>query len=226
MVKREEVCARIKEIGILPAIRVPSAADALFAAGEMFKWGIPIVELTTTVPGAIGVITELARATPQLIVGAGTVLDIETARSCIDAGAAFVTSPGMDTKIVEFTVKHNVAAIPGALTPTEVMRAHNAGADLVKIFPCASVGGPSYIKALKAPFPHVPFIASGGVDQATASGYIRAGAVALGIRGQLIPPEAVERRDQNWIHELAGRFLGIVQRARTEFAALSAAEYR
>jgi 2-dehydro-3-deoxyphosphogluconate aldolase/(4S)-4-hydroxy-2-oxoglutarate aldolase len=216
MVKKEEVCARIKEIGILPAIRVPSAEDALFAAGEMLKWGIPIVELTMTVPGAIGVITELSRTHPKLIIGAGTVLDIETARACVDAGAAFVTSPGLDTRIVEFTAKHNIAAIPGALTPTEVMTAHNAGADLVKIFPCAAVGGPSYIKALRSPFPHMYFIASGGVDQATASGYIRAGAVALGIRGELIPAEAVQRRDQNWIHELAGRFLAIVHRARTE----------
>jgi len=218
MVKKEEVCARIKEIGILPAIRVPCAEDALFAAGEMFKWGISVVELTTTVPGAIGVITELARTMPELMVGAGTVLDIETARACVDAGAAFVTSPGMNPGIVEFTARHKVAAIPGALTPTEVMVARDAGADLVKIFPCAAVGGPSYIKALRAPFPDVPFIASGGVDQVTASGFIRAGAVALGIRGQLIPPEAVQRRDRNWIHELAGRFLGIVQRARAELS--------
>jgi 2-dehydro-3-deoxyphosphogluconate aldolase/(4S)-4-hydroxy-2-oxoglutarate aldolase len=214
MVKKEEVCALIAEIGILPAIRVPSAEDALFAAGEMFQWGIPVVELTMTVPGAIGVISELARTHPKLIVGAGTVLDIETARACVDAGAAFVTSPGLDTKIVEFAVKYNVASIPGALTPTEVMMAHNAGANLIKIFPCSSVGGPNYIKALKAPFPHVPFIASGGVDQTTASHFIRAGAVALGIGERLIPMEAVQRRDHNWIHELSGRFLDIVQRAR------------
>jgi 2-dehydro-3-deoxyphosphogluconate aldolase / (4S)-4-hydroxy-2-oxoglutarate aldolase len=220
MMRKEEVCARIKEIGILPAIRVPSAEDALFAAGEMLRCGIPVVELTMTVPGAIGVITELARTHPQLTVGAGTVLDIETARACVDAGAAFVTSPGADMRIVEFAVKHNVAAIPGALTPTEVMMAHNAGADLVKIFPCAAVGGPSYIKALRAPFPHVPFIASGGVDQATAVGFIRAGAVALGIRGELIPPEAIQRRDHNWIGELAGRFIGFVHRARNEPGAI------
>jgi len=217
MAKREEVCARIREIGILPAIRVASAEDALFAAGEMLKCGISVVELTTTVPGAIGVLSELARTSPELIVGAGTVLSIETARACLDAGAAFVTSPGMDPKIVDFTVRQNAAAIPGALTPTEVMRAHDAGADLIKIFPCAQMGGPSYIKALKAPFPHLPFIASGGVDQVTASDFIRAGAVALGIRGKLIPPEAIERRDENWIRELAGRFLSIVQRTRTEF---------
>jgi 2-dehydro-3-deoxyphosphogluconate aldolase/(4S)-4-hydroxy-2-oxoglutarate aldolase len=219
MPTKEEVCARIKEIGILPAIRVPSAPDALFAAGEMFQWGIPVVELTMTVPGAIEVIGELARTTPGLIVGAGTVVDLETARACLDAGAAFVTSPGLDPKIVEFTARHKVPNIPGALTPTEVMMARDAGADLIKIFPCAAVGGPAYIKSLRAPFPHVPFIASGGVDQVTASQFIRAGAVALGIRGELIPPDAVQRRDRNWIHELAVRFLGIVKRTRAEIAA-------
>jgi len=123
----------------------------------------------------------------------------------------------MDPKIVDFTVKQNIAAIPGALTPTEIIMARDAGADLIKIYPCSQVGGPSYIKALKAPFPHLPFIASGGVDQVTASEFIRAGAVAPGIRGKLIPPEAIERRDQNRIHELASRFLGIVQPTRTEF---------
>jgi len=217
MAKKEQVCARIKEIGILPAIRVPAAEDALFAASEMLRCGIFVVELTMTVPGAIGVIEELARTSPELIVGAGTVLDIETARACVDAGASFVTSPGLDRKTIEFVGRQNVAAIPGALTPTEVMMARDAGADLIKIFPCSQVGGPSYIKALKAPFPHVPFIASGGVDQVTASEFIRAGACALGIRGKLIPPEAIEKRDHNWIKELAGRFLGIVQRTRTEY---------
>lgn len=224
MATKEEVCARIKEIGILPAIRVPSADDALFAAGEMLRWGITVVELTTTVPGAVEVIKQLAKTSPQLIVGAGTVLNIETARACIDAGAAFVTSPGLNTSIVEFTAKHNIAAIPGALTPTEIMTACDAGADLIKIFPCSAVGGPPYLKALKAPFPTMPFIASGGVDQVTASDFIRAGAVALGIRGQLIPPGAIKRRDQNWLRELAGRFLGIVQRARAEFVHPSAVQ--
>lgn len=218
MAKKEEVCARIKEIGILPAIRVHSAEDALFAAGQMLKWGIPVVELTMTVPGALGVIQELARTSPQLIVGAGTVLDVETARKCVDAGVAFISSPGMNPQTIAFVARHGVAAIPGALTPTEIMTAHDAGADMVKIFPCANVGGPSYIRALKAPFPNVALVASGGVDQVTASEFIRAGACALGIRGKLIPPEAIERRDENWIHELTGRFLGIVKRTRTEYA--------
>lgn len=216
MAKKEEVCARIKEIGILPAIRVLSAKDALFVAGEMFQVGIPVVELTMTVPGAIGVISQLSRTTPHLIVGAGTVLDMETAKACVDAGAAFISSPGLDPKIVEFTARHNLAVIPGALTPTEVMMAHGTGADLIKVFPCAAVGGPGYIKALKAPFPQVPFIASGGVDQTTAADFIHAGAVALGIGEQLIPPDAVQHRDRNWIRELTARFLAIVQRARAE----------
>jgi 2-dehydro-3-deoxyphosphogluconate aldolase / (4S)-4-hydroxy-2-oxoglutarate aldolase len=215
---RKDVCARIKEIGILPGIRVPAADDALFAAQEMFSSGIPVVELTMTVPGAIGVISELSRNFPQLIIGAGTVLNIETARACLDAGAAFITSPGLDLEIVGFTVRNDIASIPGALTPSEIMAALKAGADMIKIFPCAQVGGPDYIKALRSPFPQASFVASGGVNQQTAGDFIRAGASALGIRGELIPPAAVERRDRNWIHELAARFLGIVHRARAEFA--------
>ncbi len=215
---KTEVCARIKEIGILPGIRVPSTEDALFAARQMYRWGIPIVELTMTVPGCIGALRELARSAPKLLVGAGTVLDVETARECIDAGAAFITSPGVDVEIVEFTVKHHVSAIPGALSPSEVMEAIKAGADMVKIFPCAQVGGPDYIRALRSPFPHVPFIASGGVNQQNAAEFLRRGASALGIRGELIPPEAIQTRDEHWIRELTERFLGIVQRARVEYA--------
>lgn len=215
---KAEVCARIRDVGILPGIRVPSAADAMFAAREMYRWGIPIVELTMTVPGAVSVLLELARTTPGLTVGAGTVLDVETARACIDAGAAFITSPGVDEDIVEFTVKNDVCAIPGALSPSEVMEAIKAGADMVKIFPCAQVGGPDYIKALRGPFPNVPFIASGGVNQQTAGEFLRRGATALGIRGELIPPEAVKQRDEHWIRELTERFLGIVQHTREEYA--------
>ncbi len=213
---REHVRSLIEETGILPAIRVPSADDAMFAASTIFRAGIPVVELTMTVPGAIGVLKELARIHPDLIVGAGTITDIDTAHRCIDAGAAFLSSPGFDTAIVEFAVKHRVPAIPGALSPTEVMNAHRAGADIVKIFPCSLVGGPAYIKALKAPFPDVPLLASGGVNQMTAQDFLLAGAVALGIRQELIPNQAVARRNEDWILELAGRFLNIVKRTRTD----------
>ena len=220
---KEDVCGRIKEVGILPGIRVPSAADAMFAAGEMFNCGIPVVELTMTVPGALGVLKELARMAPQVVVGAGTVLDTRTAAACMDAGAAFISSPGVDSTVVEFTVANNVCSIPGALSPSEIMEALSAGADMIKIFPCAQVGGPDYIKALRAPFPDVRFIPAGGVNQQTAADFIRRGASALGIRHELIPPEAVTLRDHNWIQELAGRFLGIVQRTRAELAELEGA---
>lgn len=215
---KAEVCARIREVGILPGIRVPTRSDALFAANQMYRWGIPIVELTMTVPGAIGVLMELRRETPHLMVGAGTVLDVETARACIGAGAAFITSPGVDADIVEFTLRNDVCAIPGALTPSEIMEAVKAGADMIKIFPCAQIGGPEYIRALRGPFPNVPFIASGGVNQQSAAEFLRRGASALGIRGELIPPEAIHARDEHWIRELSERFLGIVQRAREEYA--------
>lgn len=211
---REQVRSLIEKTGILPAIRVPSAEDALFAASAVFKGGIPVVELTMTVPGAIGVLADLRRIHPALVVGAGTVTDLETARRCLDAGAAFLSSPGLDTEIVEFAARHRLAVIPGALSPTEVMKAHRAGADIVKIFPCAQVGGPSYIKALKAPFPHVALMASGGVNQLTAEEFIMAGAVALGIRQELIPNQAVARRNEDWILELTQRFLETVKRTR------------
>jgi 2-dehydro-3-deoxyphosphogluconate aldolase/(4S)-4-hydroxy-2-oxoglutarate aldolase len=212
---REEVCRRIQEIGIVPAIRVTSAEDAFFAAETIISGGIPIIELTMTVPGALDIVADLRRRHPDIIVGAGTVLDAATARKCLDAGAMFITSPGLDAEIVEVTRKQDVASIPGALTPTEIMAAVRAGADMIKIFPCAHVGGAAYLKALRAPFPDIPFIASGGVHQNTAVHFIEAGASALGIREDLIPDEAIQSRRPDWIRELAHRFLGMVQRARS-----------
>ncbi len=211
---REAVRAAIELTGIVPAIRVHSAEEALFAAETVFKGGLHVLELTMTVPGATDVIKQLRKSHPDLLVGAGTVLDVDTAAACLDAGAAFLTSPGFEPSVLEFGVKRNVTVIPGALTPTEVMMSWKAGADFVKVFPCAPVGGPSYIRALKAPFPNVPMIASGGVNQQTAGDFIRAGAVALGIREELIPPEAVANRDRQWIGELTHRFQAIVKRAR------------
>jgi 2-dehydro-3-deoxyphosphogluconate aldolase/(4S)-4-hydroxy-2-oxoglutarate aldolase len=213
---RQEVRARIEEIGIIPAIRVSSAEDALFAADAISGAGIPIVELTMTVPGAIDVIAALVRNSPKVIVGAGTVWDTETARRCLDAGAQFLTSTGLDLGVVEFAVKGNVAVFPGALTPSEVMAAWKGGADLVKIFPCSQMGGVSYIRTLKAPFPQVPLIASGGVNQQTAGEFILAGAAALGIGGELIPRKAIQLRQPHRIRELAHRFLAMVQEARAQ----------
>jgi 2-dehydro-3-deoxyphosphogluconate aldolase/(4S)-4-hydroxy-2-oxoglutarate aldolase len=216
LITREIVRARIQEIGIIPAIRVSSAEDALFVAEAILSGGIPIVELTMTVPGAVECISHLVRNRPELIVGAGTVLDADTARRCRDAGVHFLTSTGLDLSVVEFAIKENLAVLPGALTPSEVMAAWKAGADLIKIFPCSQVGGVSYIRALKAPFPHVPLIASGGVDQQTAAGFILAGAAALGIGAELTPPRAIQLRQPHRIRELAYRFMQMVRAARSQ----------
>ena len=218
-VKKNEVRARIEEIGIIPGVRVPSAADARFAAEAVNRAGIPVAEITMTVPGAIGVITGLTRNIPEMIVGAGTVLDIETAKRCLDAGAKFITSPGLVLEVVEFAAKNEVVVFPGALTPTEVITAWKAGADFVKIFPCGQVGGDSYIRALKAPLPQVPLIASGGVNQQTALNFILAGAAALGIGGELIPRESVQQRQEDRILELARRFRKLVKEARSRKSA-------
>ena len=182
----------------------------------MCEGGIPIIEVTITVPGALDVIRHLAENSPNVIVGAGTVLDLGWARRCLDAGARYLTSPGLDPKIVEFAANENVVAFPGALTPTEVMAAAKAGADFVKIFPCAQVGGPSYIRALKSPFPEVRFIAAGGVNQQTVADFILAGAVALGIGRDLIHQDAIQRRDRGWIRELARRYAAMVRQARSQ----------
>jgi 2-dehydro-3-deoxyphosphogluconate aldolase/(4S)-4-hydroxy-2-oxoglutarate aldolase len=215
-VKKEEVLAKIRQVGIMPGIRTSSAEDGRFAADAIAQGGIPVVEITMTVPGAIDVISDMARNSPNVIVGAGTVLELETARQCLDAGASFLTSPGLDLKIVEFAVKENVLVIAGAMTPTEVITAWQAGSELVKVFPCAPIGGPAYIKALKGPFPQVPMIAAGGINQETAADFILAGAAAIGIGGRLIPKAAVEQRQPERISELARRFLRIVQTARNK----------
>jgi 2-dehydro-3-deoxyphosphogluconate aldolase/(4S)-4-hydroxy-2-oxoglutarate aldolase len=218
-VKKEEVRVRIEEIGIIPAVRVDSAEHARYAAEALHRSGIPIAEITMTVPGAIQVISNVAQSIPEMIVGAGTVLDVETAQRCLDAGAHFLTSTGFVPEVVEFAAKKGVLVIAGALTPTEVINAWKAGSDFVKIFPCGQLGGDNYIRALKRPFPHVPMVAAGGVNQQTASNYILAGASAFGVGGELIPKEALQRKQEHRIRELARRFLASVKEARKKMAA-------
>jgi len=217
-VKKEDVRARIEELGIVPAVRVHSAEHARYAAEAVNRAGIPIAEITLTVPRALEVISQLARSLPEMVVGAGTVLDAETAKRCVDAGAHFLTSTGFIQEVVDFALKKSLLVIAGALTPTEVIHAWKAGSDLIKIFPCAPVGGDSYIRALKVPFPSVPLIAAGGVNQQTALQYILAGASALGVGSELIPTEALQRKQEHRIHELARRFLAQVKEARARLA--------
>ncbi|MGP0073929.1 MAG: bifunctional 4-hydroxy-2-oxoglutarate aldolase/2-dehydro-3-deoxy-phosphogluconate aldolase [Bryobacteraceae bacterium] len=209
--KKEEVRARIEELAIVPAVRAANADDALFAAEAVSRGGLPIVELTMTVPNATELIAQLVKKHPKMLVGAGTVVDLETARACLAAGAKFISSPGLDLEILEFTVKSGVISMPGALTPSEIMAAVKGGADFVKIFPCSQVGGVDYIHALKRPFPHVAFIAAGGVNQQTAGKYLEAGATAVGIGTDLIPPRAITSREAAWIEELARRYVHTVK---------------
>jgi 2-dehydro-3-deoxyphosphogluconate aldolase/(4S)-4-hydroxy-2-oxoglutarate aldolase len=213
---KQEVRSRIEAIGIIPAVRVSSAEDALFATEAVSRGGIPIVEVTLTVPEAHKVISHLVQNAPEVIVGAGGVNDVKIARSCLDAGASFLTSDGFDAEIVGLAVEENAVVIPGTLTPSEVLRAWKMGPDFVKVVPCAQVGGESYIRALKAMFPNVPLIAAGGVNQQTASTFILAGAVALGIGAELIPREAIRRRQPDRISELARRFTGFVSSSRSQ----------
>lgn len=211
---KQQVRARIEELSIVPAVRAANTDDALFAAEAVSKGGLPIVELTMTVPKATDLIAHLVKKHPHMVVGAGTVLDLETARACLDAGAKFISSPGLDLEILRFTVEAGIIAMPGALTPTEIMAATKAGADFVKIFPCSQVGGVDYIHALKRPFPNVAFIAAGGVNQQTAGKYLEAGATAVGIGADLIPPRAVTSREADWIQELARRYVHTVKYVR------------
>jgi 2-dehydro-3-deoxyphosphogluconate aldolase/(4S)-4-hydroxy-2-oxoglutarate aldolase len=212
--KRHEARTRIEDFGILPSVRVKSRDLALFAAETIYAAGIPVVEITMTTPGALDIIDDLATRYPDMAVGAGTVLDEESAWSCVDAGARFLTSPGLVPEVVAYANKVNVLVLPGALTPTEIIAAWKAGADLVKIFPTGYIGGVNYVRALKVPLPQIPLIATGGVNQLTAFDFIQAGATAIGLGGELLPNEALHFRQVDRIRELASRFLGLVRDAR------------
>jgi 2-dehydro-3-deoxyphosphogluconate aldolase/(4S)-4-hydroxy-2-oxoglutarate aldolase len=213
---RQEIRKKIEAVGIMPAVRVSAGDLALFGAEALYEAGIRIVEITMTVPGATQVIGQLSAKYSDFIVGAGTVLDEETAKACLDAGARYLTSPGYVPDVVNFALKHGMVVIPGAMTPSEVIAGWKAGADFVKVFPCAHLGGPKYIRALKVPLPQIPLIASGGVDQVTASKFIAAGASALGIGAEILPLEALQSRNRPWIFELARRFIGIIEETRSQ----------
>ena len=211
---REEIRKQIREFGLIPSIRVDSPEAAIFAAENVLAGGIPIVEIAATIPSADRVIRDLTHRFPALIVGAEILAGFDEAHRFLDAGAMFLTSPGFVPDVTRYCVEQGIVVIPGALTPTEIMLAHNLGADFVKVFPCSHVGGASYIRALKAPLPHVPLVAAGGVTQSTAAHYITAGATAIGVGEDLIPRQAVRFREGSWIRELAGRFVKFVHDAR------------
>ena len=212
---KQEVRHQITQVGIVPVVRAASAKQAMMAIEAVCLGGIPVAEITMTVPGAVDLIREVARSMgSDVLVGAGTVLDAATARKCADAGAQFLVSPGFDCATVEFAKSQNIVMMAGALTPTEVMNAWKAGADFVKIFPCGELGGANYIKALRGPLPQIPMVPTGGVNLETAADFILAGAVALGVGGELISSAALNAGNTHVICESARRFIEVVQNAR------------
>lgn len=217
--KKQELRNRVEEVGLVPVIRTSCAEDARFAVEEVARGGVPIIEVTMTVPGAIEVIREIVKTVPNIIIGAGTVLDALTARECISAGAQFISSPALDVPTVELVAENlHVIMMSGALTPTEILTAWKAGSDFVKIFPCSLVGGDNYMRALQRPFPDIPLIAAGGVTQQNAAHYLLAGARALSVGKELIPRESMLLHKPDRIRELTRRFAGIVKSTRARLA--------
>jgi 2-dehydro-3-deoxyphosphogluconate aldolase / (4S)-4-hydroxy-2-oxoglutarate aldolase len=217
--KKQELRARVEEVGLVPVIRTSSAEEARFAVEEVSHGGVPLIEVTMTVPGAIDVIKDVVKHVPGIIVGAGTVLDVETAKSCIDAGAQFIGSPTLDIPTVDFVARNaDIIMMAGAMTPTELFTARKAGSDFVKIFPCSLLGGDNYIRALRRPFPDVPIVAGGGITQQNAAHYLLAGASALSIGKELIPRESMLLHKPDRIRELTRRFASIVKNTRARIA--------
>jgi 2-dehydro-3-deoxyphosphogluconate aldolase/(4S)-4-hydroxy-2-oxoglutarate aldolase len=213
-VEKTQVLERIRSTGLIPVIRARSADEASQAVDAIQAGGVGVLEITMTVPGAVELIREVALRATDALVGAGTVLDPETATSCIEAGARFVVSPALNLDTIATCREAGIAVIPGALSPTEVVTAWNAGADLVKVFPAGAVGGPSYIKALKAPLPQIELVPTGGVNLKTAGDFIRAGAAALGVGGDLVDLAALRRGEAAVLTERAQRFVEAVREAR------------
>jgi len=221
--EKRKVRQWIEEIGVVPVVRASSAREARIAADAVCEGGIPIVEITMTVPGAVDVIRELTKSVSgEVLVGAGTVLNVEAARRCLDAGAQFLVSPGLNLQVVQVAAAEGKLMMAGALTPTEVITAWEAGSDFVKVFPCGQVGGAKYIKALKGPLPQVPLVPTGGVSLATAAEFIEAGAIALGVGGECVQSEALKSGKPEIIVENARKFLAVVREARARMVASSA----
>lgn len=211
---KAEVIGRIRECGVLPVIRASSQEEALAVVDAIVAGGITAIEVTMTVPNAAELIRKLSAERGGLLIGAGTVLDPETARACIDAGAQFIVSPATNLNTIAYCNDIEIVVMPGALTPTEIVNAWDAGADIVKVFPADAMGGAKYLRSLKIPLPHIKMVPTGGVSQATAAAFIQAGAEAVGVGADLVDLTAVREGRTNDITEAARRYLNIVAQAR------------
>jgi 2-dehydro-3-deoxyphosphogluconate aldolase/(4S)-4-hydroxy-2-oxoglutarate aldolase len=206
---------RIREVGLIPVLRARKQEDAIAIAHAIREGGVPILEITMTVPGALEVIRELAATFGnQVLIGAGTVLDPETARACILAGAEFIVSPALKISTIEICHRYAVPIFPGALTPTEVLTAWEAGADAVKVFPCGAMGGAQYLKSLKAPLPQIEMIPTGGVSLSTAAEFFAAGAFALGVGADLIGSDITGPEKLRAVTDSARRYVEIASKHR------------
>jgi 2-dehydro-3-deoxyphosphogluconate aldolase/(4S)-4-hydroxy-2-oxoglutarate aldolase len=212
---KQQTLERITATGLIPVVRARSAAEALAAVAAIREGGLSVLEITMTVPDAVALIGEVTQQAPDALVGAGTVLDAATAEACIAKGARFVVSPALDADTIRACRDAGVAVLPGALTPSEIVTAWRLGADLVKVFPANAVGGPSYIKSLKAPLPQIGLVPTGGVNLQTAKEFLKAGASALGVGADLVDLAALRRGEASVITERTRQFLALVKEART-----------
>jgi 2-dehydro-3-deoxyphosphogluconate aldolase/(4S)-4-hydroxy-2-oxoglutarate aldolase len=213
--EKREIFNRMIEEGVIPVVRVSSAQEAMDVSDAIKEGGVSLIEITMSVQGAIDVIKELTQKyKDEIIMGAGTILDPETGRAALLAGAQFIVSPTLNLDLIHLAHRYSAVVIPGAMTPTEILSAWNAGADMVKVFPAAQLGGPEYLKALKGPLPQILLVPTGGVNLQNAAAFIKAGATALGVGGELVDKKAVKEKKFNVITENTRAFLKVVKEAR------------
>jgi 2-dehydro-3-deoxyphosphogluconate aldolase/(4S)-4-hydroxy-2-oxoglutarate aldolase len=217
--KKDAILSAILEIGIVPVVRTESAEGAIKAIDAVYRGGIRVAEITMTVPGALRALEKLAdKFGDQIVLGAGTVLDPETARVCMLAGAQFFVTPSLNLATIEMAKRYSKVITPGALTPTEVVTAWQAGGDAIKVFPCSAVGGAKYIKALRAPFPQIEMIPTGGVNLETIGDFLRAGACAVAVGGELIDADNIRAGRYEVFEERARQFLEVIRHTRGQMA--------
>ncbi len=212
---REQALGLIRELGVVPIVRAASPEGALRAVEAVVEGGIRIAEITMTVPNALKVMERVAeKHGDRVLLGAGTILDSESCRAAMLAGAEFIVTPALDVKVIETARRYSKAVIPGALTPTEILTAWQAGADMIKLFPIGPAGGAKYLKAIRSPLPHIEFIPTGGVDLESTADYIKAGAAAIAVGGEMVSSKALAGGDIQTITAKARQFLEAVRKAR------------
>ncbi|MCI0639712.1 MAG: bifunctional 4-hydroxy-2-oxoglutarate aldolase/2-dehydro-3-deoxy-phosphogluconate aldolase [Gemmataceae bacterium] len=211
---KEEQLRQVLDCGIVAVVRSPDSQQLVEVVRALADGGVSVVEITMTVPGALDVLREVRKALGnRVLLGAGTVLDPETARAALLAGAEYIVAPTVNLEVIRLCQRYDKLVMPGAFTPTEILGAWEAGADIVKVFP-ADVVGPAFFKALRGPLPHIRLMPTGGVDLATAAAFLKTGACCLGVGGQLVEPQAVAQRNFDRIRELARQYVAVVKQAR------------